>query len=101
MGRLIDADVVEDMLRDYANNAHKRNDKESAVGLNLAVLMLRNVPTAYDVERVVEHINKIEVERSEYSEMVRCNMDENACSSNCYECIINHVVKIVHNGGKV
>lgn len=44
MGRLIDADMVEDMLRECTNNALKRRD-ERASGLNLAILQLRNIPT--------------------------------------------------------
>ena len=50
MGRLIDADAVEDMLKKCVNNAFKRKDHQSVIGLNLAILELRNVPTAYDVE---------------------------------------------------
>lgn len=52
MGRLIDADVVEDTLRNYANKV----SSESAIGLNLAVLKLRNIPTAYDVDAMVEEL---------------------------------------------
>ena len=58
MGRFADLDIVEDMLKDCINNAFERRDFEVVRGLNLAILQLRNVPTAYDVEKVVEQLEE-------------------------------------------
>lgn len=59
MGRLIDADVVEDTLKKCVNDAYKRRDAQCATGVSLAILQLRNIPTAYDVEGVVEEVQNV------------------------------------------
>jgi hypothetical protein len=91
------SELIEIMTEEYKK--HHAGDV-SASGFTIAMEMVRNQPTAYDVEKVCEQINKIEVERSEYSEMVKCNIDERGCISSCYDCILNHVEMIVRNGGK-
>ena len=54
--RLIDADVVEDTLKKCVSNAYKRRDVQCATGVSLAILQLKNIPTAYDIDKVVEEL---------------------------------------------
>ena len=54
--RLIDADVVEDTLKKCVSNAYKRRDIQCATGVSLAILQLKNIPTAYDIDKVVEEL---------------------------------------------
>ena len=60
---------------------------------------ISDISTAYDVDKVVEQIDSISVERADYSESVECNISERGCISSCYECIKNHVEMIVKAGG--
>ena len=54
--RLIDADVVEDTLKKCVSNAYKRRDVQCATGVSLAILQLKNIPTAYDIDKVIEEL---------------------------------------------
>lgn len=57
MARLIDETEVEKILRVYADDVGcNRGEYELANGILKAVGKLRDVPTAYDVEKVVEEI---------------------------------------------
>ena len=67
--RLIDADVVEDTLKKCVSNAYVRRELKCVTGVSLAILQLRNIPTAYDIDNVVEELetnkqNALEVEES-------------------------------------
>ena len=56
--RLIDADAVEDTLKKCVSNAYKRRDVQCANGVNLAILQLRNIPTAYSVDEVIKELEE-------------------------------------------
>ena len=63
--------------------------------------VVESMPTAYDVDKVVEQIEKISVYRSEYSEIVDCNIEIfGHCYGSCYECILNCVTDIVKGAVK-
>ena len=99
MGRLIDADVVEDILKNCVNNAFKRNDHQGAVGLNLAILELRNVPTAYDVDKVVAELEeaKEKVAKEDYCRTK--HYIENDCEhKDCFRCCAEYLIDIVKAG---
>ncbi len=59
MARLINADVAEKLLREYADDVGcNRGEYEMANGILKAVSYIRhNIPTAYDVEKVVERFD--------------------------------------------
>lgn len=58
MSRLIDADVVEKMLRSYADEVGcHRGEYELANGILKSVCYLENIPTAYDPDKVVEELS--------------------------------------------
>lgn len=50
------------------------------------------------IDKIVEQLEKIEVSRSEYSEIVECNI-EPCTSTNCCECVVNKAIEIVKKGG--
>lgn len=59
MGRLLDSDTVEKVLRDYADDVGcNRGEYELANGILKAVSKLRDVPTAYDPEKVADCLEK-------------------------------------------
>lgn len=59
MSRLIDADVAEKTLRAYADEVGcHRGECELANGILKAVCYLKNIPTAYDVDKVVERLEE-------------------------------------------
>ena len=63
--------------------------------------LVKSIPTAYDVDKVVEQIEKISVYRSEYSEIVDCNIEIfGYYRGSCYECILNCVTDIVKGAVK-
>ena len=70
-----------------------------AIDINKMIEYVEKMPVAYDVDKVVEQIDSISVERADYSESVECNISERGCISSCYECIKNHVEMIVKAGG--
>ena len=57
MGRLIDADVLIDKLV-ISHTAHSQNAREASL-LNRDVRMVMDMPTAYDVEKVVAELEKM------------------------------------------
>lgn len=61
MARFIDADVAEKMLREYADDVGcNRGEYELANGILKAVSYIRhNIPTAYDVDKVVEELTEL------------------------------------------
>ena len=62
MARLIDETEVEKILRVYADDVGcNRGEYELANGILKAVGKLRDVPTAYDVEKVVEEIKEYSI----------------------------------------
>ena len=61
-GDLISRDFSVKALREYAEQKHAGGETELANGILKAVCFLEkkeNVPTAYDVEKVVEEMNKL------------------------------------------
>lgn len=56
--RLIDADVAEDTLKKCVSNTYKRRDIQCATGVSMAILQLRNIPTAYSIDEVVENLKE-------------------------------------------
>lgn len=76
-----------------------RNNITECSGIMGWLKLINSQPVAYDVDKVVEQIDSISVERADYSESVECNISERGCISSCYECIKNHVEMIVKAGG--
>lgn len=92
MSRLINADEVEKVLRDYADDVGcNRGEYELANGILKAVGKLSDVPTAYDVDKVVEELD--------------CNSrfidDINEHNIKCISCVIGQktAIDIVKRGG--
>lgn len=92
--RLIDADAVEKVLRDYADDVGcNRGEYELANGILKAVSKLRDVPTAYDPEKVKKEIDRV---GKSFCDYVACNEE---CTSCEHHSIMNAVTGIVRKGG--
>ncbi len=68
---LISRDFSVKALREYAEQKHAGGETELANGILKGVCFLdkkENVPTAYDVEKVIEHTHKIFVDELEIIE---------------------------------
>lgn len=89
MARLIDADVAEKLLREYADDVGcNRGEYELANGILKAVSYIRhNIPTAYDVEKVVGEIEE---------DKFKHPFDEDEKIINSY---IDRAIKAVRKGG--
>lgn len=73
MSRLIDADVAEKTLRAYADEVGcHRGEYELANGILKAVCYLENIPTAYELDKIVEQLEEFreEMEKLGYSGML-------------------------------
>ena len=79
MGRLIDADELEEKLR-----KHQRGIMALAIALSL----VDEAPTAYDVEDVVKRIK----------EFAECDTE---CREfyGCRDCAYKEIIEIIRNGG--
>lgn len=84
MGRLIDADELEEKLR-----KHQRGIMALAIALSL----VDEAPTAYDVEAVVKDIQEI---GTRFCVSVHCN-DECECCD--HGSMMKAIIDIVRNGG--
>lgn len=87
--RLIDADVAEKMLRAYADEVGcNRGEYELANWILKAVSYLENIPTVYDVDKVVEQL------REQDGVCTGCRHKDE-----CNECSVGERIDIVKGGG--
>jgi len=92
MGRLIDADALMEKLNVFNDNV---NGNEHFInGIETAKELLGDMPTAYDVEKVVEQLVTIHVEGHCPSESLECVL-----SKTCDDCYREIVTEIVRKGG--
>lgn len=76
MGRLIDAEQAKLMLSELLEVAEKENfTAEDAI--NHAYEWVDNLPTAYDVERVAEDLQKASMIIEQNENSIKCAIEEN------------------------
>ncbi len=91
--KLIDADA----LKEYCMNASKSDDDFRGVSLATLASVIDAQPTAYDVDKVVE---KLEKRRMEALRHLRENKGaEFGYASECVYNALNEAVEIVEGGG--
>lgn len=92
MGRLIDADIMYHVGRfvklDKNNNAY--------LSLNDLCKLINSQPTAYDVDKVVEKLNKIEKYNLNLADMM---LDIQANGTNRHFICLEDAIEIVKAGG--
>lgn len=88
--RLIDADVAEKIIRDYADEVGcNRGEYELANGMLKAVCKLEDIPTAYDLDKVLEQLEKEVALENDWDDEMSCG------ARNAY----SHAINIVKAGG--
>lgn len=102
-GDLISRDFTVKALREYAEQKHAVGQTELANGILKAINFLEkeeNVPTAYDVEKVVTELEE-ELELAEKEEK-RCLMEHSQRYEKAeqYALGISNALDVVRNGGK-
>lgn len=100
MGRLIDADaLIEAMDKRY-------NEKKDIVPNNLAEgfmqmeKLIKEQPTAYDVEKVVAELEEAKEKIAKEDYCRTKHYVENDCEhKDCFKCCAEHIIDIVRKGG--
>lgn len=95
MARLIDADVV---LQRFIQESEYSG--VNVVHINTIKRLLQDIDTAFDVEKVVEEIDRFEKEfgSTALSDFCKEKGRKGQCG-NCTECIMNEMKRIVRKGG--
>lgn len=89
--RLIDADKLEKAIRDYADEVGcNRGEYELANGILKSLSVVKNQPTAYDVEKVV-----VRMEQAKYSQDDAT--DDNDILN--FNCGVDECIEILKAGG--
>ena len=91
MGRLIDADDVMEMLTNIELSC-------TVIPITEAKLRLRDIPTAYDIDKVVEELEEV---HNKFCKNVVCGgKSRSELCEYCEECIMfNKNIEIVKQGG--
>ena len=91
--RLIDADELTDILG-FENTQEERDEN---VGEIITLDDIDRIPTAYDIEKVVEQLE--EVEKIMTSPVNKDCFGEECRASDCTVCLISKAIEIVKGGG--
>lgn len=90
MGRLIDADALIEKMKKTEEDYEKAM---TSPGWYSAYVVIKNQPTAYDVEKVKKEIDRV---GKSFCDYVACNEE---CTSCEHHSIMNAVTSIVRKGG--
>lgn len=102
MSRLIDADNLEEAIKEYFKK-HITDNSCMVDGVDCSADICRFVkeqPTAFDVEKVLEQLEK---SRGYISSQQHCDdmYGDSTCDGiDCFECCLDYLIKIVKRGGR-
>ena len=104
MSDLISRSETMKKLREYAEQKHYNGEVELANGILKAICFIEyeeNIPTAYDVEKVVAELEEMIKPKKFYF----CKYAKGGCkhldndAKDCLECIVELSIDIVRKGG--
>ncbi len=85
--RLIDADELINILE-----WNKEQEKDALVSINSLIKLIKERPTAYDVNKVIEELKEM---GNEYCKSVECNGECDCCE---HASMMQSAIKIVKGG---
>lgn len=99
---LIDADKLIQEMRKWYWDKEKQKAAENDVSpmdlfTNLAITTVKEQPTAFDVDKVIEQLE--EVEKIMTSPVTEDCFGEECRASDCTVCLISKAIEIVEGGG--
>ena len=97
MGRLIDADKLLEETRRDRDYARKNGFLDMYYERQALIDRIKSQPTAYDPEKVVEQLEK--VEKIMTSPVSKDCFGEECRASDCTVCLISKAIEIVKGGG--
>lgn len=92
MGRLIDADKLLEETRRDRDYARKNGFLDMYYERQALIDRIESQPTAYDVDKVVEKLEKIRVKKT-------CNKEKCDTKELCRICVVDDAIEIVKAGG--
>ena len=93
MGRLIDEGELAKVLKERATNEAICGYMTAYDVTNSIIDEVKEQPTAYDVDKVVEQLEEIRVKKT-------CNKEKCDTKELCRICVVDDAIEIVKAGGK-
>ena len=91
--RLIDADTLEKDLKSVALS------NGTLINTNTMISLLDKYQTAYDINKVVEELNKAKDEIANENYCRSINEKEKCDGRKCFKCCAEYLIEIVKRGG--